>query len=112
MTRRPDLQPEDPPAWPCLRVAREGLTLDVLVAPNAKRTEVMGLHDGALRLRLAAPPVDGAANQALLAFLADALAAPRQAVQLLRGAGTRRKQLRLEVPRARVEAWLGDVLRG
>ena len=56
--------------WPCLRVAAGGVVLDLSVVPGAKRTELVGLHDGALRLRLAAPPVDGKANDALSAWLA------------------------------------------
>jgi uncharacterized protein (TIGR00251 family) len=65
------------------------------VVPGAKRTEVVGLHDGALRLRLAAPPVDGKANAALIAWLAHELGLPRRDVSLLRGDTARRKQVLL-----------------
>jgi hypothetical protein len=50
-----------------------------------------GLHGEALKVRLAAPPVDGEANEALVRFLADALDRPRRAVRLTSGAGSRRK---------------------
>jgi len=92
--------------WPCVRAARDGVVLDVSVVPGAARTEPVGLHDGALRLRLAAPPVEGKANDALLAWLAAELRCPRRAVTLLRGATARRKQVAIAVPMAEVAAWL------
>lgn len=80
--------------------------IDVAVVPNARRTEAVGLHDQALRVRLAAPPVDGAANDALQRWLADELGVPRQQVSLLRGASGRRKRLRVQAARMQVGAWL------
>jgi uncharacterized protein (TIGR00251 family) len=100
---------ETPPDWPCLHATRMGCLLDVLVAPNAKRTACMGLHGDALRVRLAAPPVDGAANEALLKWVAAELGVARNAVTLLRGDTSKRKQLALDVPAAVVAAWLGRV---
>jgi uncharacterized protein (TIGR00251 family) len=82
--------------------------LDVSVVPGAKRTEVVGLHDEALRVRLAAPPVDGKANEALLAWLADQLGCAKREIQLIRGASSRRKHLAIAVPMPRVEAWLAS----
>lgn len=94
-------------AWPCLRPdGPAACVLDLSVQPNAKKTQADGLHDGALRVRLAAPPVDGKANAALLAWLADALSCPRRDLQLLRGEASRRKQVRLALPPATVAAWL------
>lgn len=81
--------------WPCLRSTCAGVVLDLSVVPGAKRTEVVGLHDGALRLRLAASPVDGKANAALIAWLAHELGLPRRDVSLLRGDTARRKQVLL-----------------
>lgn len=80
------------------------------MAPNAKRTQCMGLHGTALRVRLAAPPVDGAANEALQRWLADQLDLPRQAVSLLRGETSKHKQLAVDLPAERVAAWLARVL--
>jgi len=87
--------------------------LDLSVSPNAKRTEVVGWHDGALRVRLAAPPVDGAANDALRRWLADELNLTLARVSLLRGATGRRKQVALDTEPDEVIAWLAkqDVLR-
>lgn len=81
------------PAW--VRDAPGGAVLEVLVQPRASRTRVVGEHDGRLKLQLAAPPVDGEANEALVAFLAGALAVKRGDVSLVRGDGARRKTLRV-----------------
>ncbi len=65
--------------------------LDLLVQPRAARTELAGLHDGRLKLRLTAPPVDGAANTALVGFLASRLGLPRSALSVAHGSSARRK---------------------
>jgi uncharacterized protein (TIGR00251 family) len=96
--------------WPCLRAVEGGVVLDLSVVPGAKRTELIGMHADALRVRLAAPPVDGKANDALIVWLADELGVPRRAVELLRGTSSRRKQVRVEVPLAIAQAWLKRVL--
>jgi uncharacterized protein (TIGR00251 family) len=92
--------------WPCLRAADGAVFLDISVVPGAKRTELIGLHDGALRIRLAAPPVDGKANGALVAWLADELNVQRRNVELIRGMTSRRKQVRIDVTIADAQAWL------
>ncbi len=68
-----------------------GVALEVLVQPRASRTRAAGEHDGRLRIQLAAPPVDGEANAALVAFLADALGVRRTDVAIVRGERGRRK---------------------
>lgn len=93
-------------AWPCLTLHGEVPWLAVSVQPNAKRTAADGLHDGALRVRLGAPPVDGKANQLLIDWLADELGVPKRAVQLVRGETSRRKWLAIDAPAERVAAWL------
>jgi uncharacterized protein (TIGR00251 family) len=70
-----------------------GTRLAVHVQPRAARTGLAGLHGDALKVRLAAPPVDGAANEALLRFLAEALDVPRADVTLAAGATGRRKSV-------------------
>lgn len=77
------------------------LTLALHVQPGAKRTEVAGLHGDALKIRLAAPPVDGKANTTLLAFLADSFGVPARQTTLLRGSSSREKLVRIEAPRRR-----------
>lgn len=97
------MKPDD---WPCLAPHGAGSLLQVVVTPNAPRTRADGLHDGCLRVRLAAPPVDGKANAALQAWLAAELGLPRRAVRLLRGDTARRKQWAIDAPCAAVQAWL------
>lgn len=94
------------PALPFLRAQKDGSVLvDVHVMPNAVTTQAQGLHDGALRVRLHAPPVDGKANLALQAWLAGTLGIPKSAVVLLRGNTSRRKQLRVAASHAASAAW-------
>lgn len=82
------------PALPHLRTDSNGaVIIDIHVVPNAKVTQLDGLHDTALRIRLHAPPVDGKANDALLEWLARQLEVPRRHVTLLRGLAARRKQV-------------------
>ena len=72
-----------------------GVVLEVLVQPRASRTRVVGEHDGRLKIQLAAPPVDGEANAALIEFLADALSVRKQDVAIVRGETGRRKSVRV-----------------
>lgn len=65
--------------------------LDIRVQPGARRSEVAGLHAGRLKIRIAAPAIEGRANDALVAFLAEALGVPRQAVRVLKGGHSRDK---------------------
>ncbi len=80
----------------CLSRHGERLWLAVSVVPNAKRTGADGAHDGALRVRLAAPPVDGKANETLLAWLAAELGLPKRALALVRGQTARRKWVEID----------------
>lgn len=85
------------------RFAANGdVTLTLHIQPGAKKTEFAGLHGDALKIRLAAPPVDGKANEALIRFVADTLGLPKSAVSLKSGQTSRRKVL--EVSGATPEA--------
>jgi uncharacterized protein (TIGR00251 family) len=81
------------PAW--ARDGAGGAVLEVLVQPRASRSRVVGEHDGRVKIQLAAPPVDGEANAALVAFLADLLGVKRADVALLAGETGRRKRVRI-----------------
>jgi len=87
--------------------AGNALVLTLHVQPGAKRTEVAGTHGDALKIRLAAPPVDGKANAELLRFLAAAFGVPRRAVTLLRGETSRQKTVRIEAPLRRPDLQWG-----
>lgn len=83
--------PED---W--LSVDKEGFAcLNVYVQPGAKRTEWAGFYGNALKIRLAAPPVEGKANAALLQCLAEWLAVPKNALTLKSGQTSRHKVVRV-----------------
>ena len=71
------------------------LTFRVRVAPRASKTEAAGEHDGALRVRVAAPPVGGAANEELTRFLAKAFGVPARAVEILGGHASKTKLVRV-----------------
>ncbi|HEX8097441.1 MAG TPA: DUF167 domain-containing protein [Pyrinomonadaceae bacterium] len=70
------------------------IIFSVRVVPRASRSEVVGEHDGALRVRVAAPPVEGAANEELVRTLARALGLPRGAVEITGGHTSKLKQVR------------------
>lgn len=72
-----------------------GVRLRLHIQPGAKKTEVAGLHGEALKIRLAAPPVDGKANACLIAFLADRLGVAKAAISLVSGDTSRAKRVRI-----------------
>ena len=84
------------------------LTLFLHVQPGAKRTGAAGLHGEALKLRLAAPPVEGRANEALIAWLAEVLGVPARQVRLVRGGRSREKVVEVSGSFRSPEVLLGD----
>jgi len=92
-----------------LKPHRDGVCLHLKVQPRASRTELGGVLGEELKVKVTAPPVDSAANEAMLDFLAEILSCARQQCVLLRGATSRHKQvlvrgLSLEMARQRLEA--------
>lgn len=71
-------------------------TVMVHVVPRARQTGVVGRHGDAIRIRVAAPPVDGAANEELVRHIADRLKVPRRAVTIVQGLTGRRKTVTVE----------------
>jgi uncharacterized protein len=83
------------------------VTFDVLVQPRASRSKVGPIHDGRLKLAVTAPPVDGEANAAVIELLAKSVGVSRGAIEVVAGASSRRKTVRIEgVMRAAIEALL------
>ncbi len=80
-----------PTAAEWLKPVPGGVSILVTASPRASRTEVAGVAEGRLRIRVAAPPVEGEANEELVRFLAKALGVPRSAVEVTGGASGRRK---------------------
>lgn len=72
---------------------KDGAILTVHVQPKASSTECVGIHGDAIKIRVAAPPVDGAANDELIQFLARQLSIPITSVQIHSGAGGRHKRV-------------------
>ena len=70
--------------------------LDIYVQPRASSTEVVGEHDGAIKIRLAAPPVDGAANSALIEFVAKRLGVAKSSVRIVGGETSRRTVIEMD----------------
>ena len=72
-----------------------GLTFAVRIVPRASRSEFAGEHNGALRIRIAAPPVEGAANRELIRLLAKTFRLPQNAVEIVSGAASKSKIVRI-----------------
>jgi hypothetical protein len=84
----------------------DGVILTLKVTPRAKRTEVSGLDPDWMRLRIQAPPVDGKANEAIIAFFADEFHIHRRAVEICTGDTSRLKRIKLHgVTETAVRAW-------
>jgi len=68
----------------------------VHVQPRAGRNEISGVHGRAIKVRLTAPPVEGAANQALIELLSRRLGVPKSSIRILRGQSSRRKAIEVQ----------------
>jgi uncharacterized protein len=77
---------------------RNGWLLAIHAQPGARKSAIAGLHGDALKVKLAAPPVEGRANDELLRFVSDALGVPRSAVRIERGETSRKKWVRVARP--------------
>lgn len=79
-----------------VRPAGSGIRLDIRVTPRASRTGIEGLRNGRLVVRVTAPPVDSAANEAVVAVLADFLDVPKRAVRVTLGGNSRNKTVEVD----------------
>jgi len=79
-----------------LEVRGSAVRVSVHVQPRAARSEIVGLHGAALKVRLQAPPVDGAANEALVTLLAERLGVARRAVRVVAGTSSRAKTVEVD----------------
>ena len=82
--------------------------LSVRVQPRASQSAIVGIHGDALKIRVSAPPVDGAANAALIEFLADIFAVSRRSVRILAGESSRSKVVEIDGITERVVRELVD----
>ena len=76
-----------------LQTTSDGVLFKIFVQPRAAKNEISGLHEDALKIRLTAPPVKGAANKACLAFLSRQLKVPKSDLEIAAGHSGRRKQV-------------------
>jgi uncharacterized protein len=79
-----------------LSESRGAIRLSIHVQPGARKNAVLGVHDGALKVAVSAPPVDGKANEAISTFIAEAMHVPGRAVTVVSGHASRRKVLNIE----------------
>ncbi|MEO8649942.1 MAG: DUF167 domain-containing protein [Acidobacteriota bacterium] len=80
--------------------------IKVRVIPRAGRSAIVGEHDGALKIKIAAPPVDGAANDELIAVLARALDTAKNCIAIVAGHSSRTKRVSLRVSREKIDSIL------
>ena len=71
------------------------VTVEILVQPRASRAKIGPMHDGRIKIAVTAPPVDGEANAAVVELLAKRLGVARSSVEIIAGAGSRRKTVRI-----------------
>lgn len=76
----------------------------VRVIPRSSRTEIVGEYDGAVKIKIASPPVDGAANQELIRFLAKTFAISKSSVSIISGETSKHKRIKL------IDADLSNIL--
>ena len=78
-----------------ISVSGDSLIFPVKVVPRASKTELAGLSDDALKIRVAAPPVEGAANEEIIKFLSRLFKVSRSSVEIIKGSQSRKKSIRL-----------------
>ncbi len=96
---------------PWLAAIGEGVRLKIRVQPRASRTEVVGPHGDALKIRLSSPPVDGAANRELIAYLSKRLRRPKSTIEIVSGDRGRLKTVRvndIDARDVRASLWPGS----
>jgi uncharacterized protein (TIGR00251 family) len=92
----------------CFRIDGDKIRLEIKAVPGASKTELAGIKDGRLRIRLAAAPEDGKANAEMLQFLSRALDCPKRDLRLISGEKSRLKAIALPLEcRARMEGIVG-----
>lgn len=87
-----------------------GVRLAVQITPNARKTEVIGVLDDVLKLKLQAQPIEGKANDALVRYLAERLSVPRSAVTITHGHTSKRKLVAVRADKLTVDCVIGALL--
>lgn len=95
-----------------LRESKNGLTFNILVTPHASRAEIAGVQDGAFKVKVNAPPVEGAANEACIILLASKLELKKSQIEIFSGTKSRKKTVLIkDIGKADLEAKINNVLK-
>ena len=94
-----------------LKESKKGLTFDIQVIPHASRAEISGVQEGAFKLKVTAPPVEGAANEACIKLLAGELGLKKSRMEIFSGAKSRRKTVAVkDITRDQLEKAINQIL--
>jgi uncharacterized protein (TIGR00251 family) len=95
-----------------LRESKKGLVFDIQVIPHASRAEIAGVQNDAIKIRVTAPPVEGAANEACIKLLAGELKLKKSQMEIFSGAKSRRKTVMVKnVSKAELESKINNILK-
>lgn len=93
-----------------LRESKKGLTFDIQVIPHASRAELVGAQNGALKIKVTAPPVEGAANEACIKLLAKELGLKKSQMEISSGAKSRKKTVMIkDINKAELETKINNI---
>ena len=95
-----------------LRESKKGLTFDIQVIPHASRVEIAGVQEGALKVKVTAPPVEGAANEACIKLLARELGLKKSQMEISSGSKSRKKTVMIkDISKAELETKINNILK-
>jgi hypothetical protein len=95
-----------------LRDSKRGLTFDIQVIPHASRAEIAGVQEGAFKVKVTAPPVEGAANEACIKLLARELGLKKSQMEISSGAKSRKKTVMIkDISKAELETKINNILK-
>jgi uncharacterized protein len=95
-----------------LKESKKGLTFDIQVIPHASRSEIVCIQDGVLKIKVTAPPVEGAANEACIKLLAGELGLKKSQMEILAGVKSRRKTVMIKnVDKEELELKINNILK-
>ena len=93
-----------------LRESKKGLTFDIQVIPHASRAEIAGVQEGAFKVKVTAPPVEGAANEACIKLLARELGLKKSQMEISSGAKSRKKTVLIkDISKAELETKINNI---
>ena len=95
-----------------LRDSKRGLTFDIQVIPHASRAEIAGVQEGAFKVKVTAPPVEGAANEACIKLLARELGLKKSQMEISSGVKSRKKTVMIkDISKAELETKINNILK-